>query len=241
MTDVAAPKKRRRPAPFIAAGAVAALAVVLTLIARGWHAEHWWPVAAFLLVAAGGTTFELAGNWLTRRRARRFRSGVPRNVVLRAPRWSNSASWLVWTGAGVGAIPAAIGFPGVGLGLAMAIAGFSIFGMTVMGRLQPGRLTFETAGLRLGSGRVSFLVPWTAITNTELMGSNTVWLCVVSAESISAVEPDTPGAREKAREMVMGVGPDSRIMLRAWAGGMDTRTLIKAIEEAKTGQVQALN
>jgi hypothetical protein len=237
-----APRKKRPPLDLAAAAiAVTGLALVLGFIARGWHRAHWWPVAGFLLVAVAGGTYEVVTQRLMLRRAQRLRNAVPWNVPLERPRWLLQMATLIWIGAGLGAVPAAVGLPGVGLGLALALAGIALFLGLSITRMQPRRLTFESAGLRLGGRRLDLLLPWQAITNVEAMGSSSVWLHLVSGESIVSVEPDTPKNRKAAESILLKGAGDTIVMLADWAGGLDARTLTLAIEAARAGRREQPN
>jgi hypothetical protein len=232
-----AEREKRLPADALAVAiGLAALLMVLALIAIGWRRAHWLPVAGFLVVAVTGAGYEAATHRLARRRARRFGAAIPWNVPLARPRWLLDTFWFGWAGAALGAVASAVGFPGVGLGLALALGAFTVFGMSMFHRLYPSRLTFESLGLRVGGKRFSLLVPWRAITEVQAMGKNSIRLhLAASASHAAAVEPDTPRNRELREALLLSWGNETILMLAEWAGGLDAATLGRAIEAARGG------
>jgi hypothetical protein len=211
---------------LIAGLPVAALTAVL--IACRHDRERWLPAVAFLAVASAGSLYEVVVLGLKRGRERWGQGrSVPWDVALRKPWWYQEGVTFVWLGAMLGAMAAVIGFPGVGLGLAMPVAALMLASLT-LGEMRASRLTFEEGGLRLGSGQVSFLVPWAAISEVERAGRYCVLLTLSETEeALGSVQPDTPDARRRASGLLF----DSRIMLEPWIGGVDAHTLARAIEE----------
>lgn len=229
-------KKRLSADALAVAIGLAALLMVLVLIAIGWRRSHWLPVAGFLVVAVTGAGYETLTHRLARRRARRYRAAIPWNVPLARPRWLLETFWFGWVGAALGAVVAAMGFPGVGLGLALALGAFAVFGMATFHRMYPSRLTFEALGLRVGGKRFSLLVPWRVIREVQSMGMNSVRLhLAASASHAASVEPDTPRNRQLREALLMSWGNETILMLADWAGGLDAATLGQAIEAARGG------
>jgi hypothetical protein len=215
---------------------VLGLALVLALLLAGWSPGRWLPVAGFLSVGVAALLYDLVVVRLAKQRARRNR--VAWNVVLRKPVWLQEHLFLIWVGAMVAAVAAAIGFPGVGMGLGLAFAGSYLF-LLVLSRsvLATPKLELAHAGLWVGLPQVRFLVPWTAITAVSPLG-DMVRLRLLTIESILvSVEPDTTEARNAIRGLVL----DSQLLLAAWAGGLDSETLAKAIVAAKRGRTEPLN
>jgi hypothetical protein len=140
----------------------------------------------------------------------------------------------------VGAIVAAIGFPQVALGIALALGGFVTFGFTMF---RGPDLTIEPAGLRFHYGAAHFLVPWPAIRVVESFGPDhhqMVRLGIADLDGVrDSVSPDTPRNRKRVRD-AFGLSQDE-ILLMPWTAGIDGQTLERAIREGQAGTADRLN
>jgi hypothetical protein len=238
--------RRLRRLVLVPAGA---LAVVLLVMAAGGSPARWGPVAGFLGLAALAERYFAAALWLERRRARRLRGArVPWGARLSKPLWITlgDSSLLVEVGAALGAIAAAVGLPGVGLGALLACLAW--VGLTVLTvfELSPSGLTFEPAGLRLHLRGASFVVPWTAIKAIERVGPDHMQMISLRIESAAAVigstEPPVEAARARVRTYVReGKGPAGQIMMMPWTAGLDGPTLARAIGAAMAGEADQVN
>ena len=219
-----------------AALTLVAFLVAIALAVAGW--TRWWAVAGFLFFSSANACYEVIAGRLARRRARRLRAKpIPWNTPLDRPRWYLETVWFSWVGLTLGALAAALGFPGVGVGLTLALVGLMVFAVVAGRRVQPTQLTFEPRGLRVSTGDLSFVLPWPAITDVEPLGVESIWMRVGPPEAVVAsVRPDTEKTRRQVRTLLsFTIGIDARLMLGSWAGGLDSETLTRAIEEAKAG------
>jgi hypothetical protein len=225
------------------------LAAVLTALGAGFSPHHWWPVAAFLMAWAGSASYVALANRASRRRAFRLRDApVPRGVRLRKPLWMDLDVFLIAVGIGAafGTIAAAIGFPGVGLGIALVPAGFGLFGV-FSSPFGPSSLTFDDAGLRLYIWSAQCLVPWTSIIEIQSDGPEgfvLIRLSIVDPDRVvNSVVPDTSRNRKRVDRLLMHRVGSSRaeIWLERGTGGLDGATLLRAIREAMAGRPPQMN
>jgi hypothetical protein len=222
---------------LLVALALLALVVVLGLLAAGAALNRWWPVAGFLVVGNVGILYQLTTGFLARRRAERLpASSVPWDVPLDRPLWLNESLPYMGSSALVGAIPAALGFPAVGVGLVVALVGLFGVATAAAGRTSVTRLRFAKDELWAGSRHVWIRVPWQAIVDVRHLGPECMRLKVARADALR-IEPDSARARWWARFLVL----DSWITLDGWAGGLDRRTIERAIAQGRGGSPEAPN
>ena len=241
-------ERRRVPTDVLAAAVtLLACAGVLAALGLGWLGPaRWLPVAGFLSAASLCGGYEVVASWRARLRTRRLRArSIPRGTILRRPRWLvlKENIFFGWAAGVLGAIASVFGFPGVGVGLALALIMLFACATLMSGGLFVADLSFEDEGLRLGARAVSFLVPWSAIIAVERLGTDSLWLRIARTETLlTSALPDTAEARARVRRMLFDAsGPETRLMLNAWTGGLDAHTLARAIEEARSGRVDQPN
>jgi hypothetical protein len=240
-------RKKLRLRLFLASSLLA-LVGVLAAIGAGFSPHRLWPIADFLLVWAGSATYIALANKASRRRAFRLRNvPVPRGVRLRKPIWIRLETFLtlICLGAIVGTIAAAIGLPGVGLGIALvpaAIGAFTVF----TGLFGPSDLTFESSGLRLHIGSGHCLVPWASVKEIEGGGTGTFALIRVTItdpnQVVDSVSPDTPRNRRRVERLLFQrLGTTAEILLGQWTAGLDGELLFRAIREGMAGRPPQMN
>ena len=241
-------KRRVRFYGVYVAASFLALAAVLVAMGLGVSPVRLGPVAAFLMVWAGSAGYVALATRARRRRAFRLRSlPVPRGVRLRKPFWIRLDGPLTFLGliAALGAIVAGLGFPGVGVGVLLALGLIVGFGFLIPGEPRGG-LTFEDDGMRLHIGAVHCLVPWSSISDIEAIGpEGFVMLRMAIADPqgvVDSVSPDTPRNRERFRRLVQGIGSSHGVMLlHPWTAGLDGQTLERAIREGIAGRPDPAN
>jgi hypothetical protein len=159
-------------------------------------------------------------------------------VRLTKPVWIRVDELLTFVAllAPLGALLAAFGFPGVGIGIMLVPCAFTAFS-DFFPFMNAGGLVFEESGLRLSVARAECLVPWTCITRVEIIGPDTFQMVELDFEAldrvVASVVPDTPRNRTRARQMLDRPGEaGGHIMLSPWTGGLDGQTLERAAVEA---------
>ena len=245
MTD-AEQAKRRRIWYAIVAPAFVGLAAVLIAIGFGFAPGRLWPVAGFLMLWAVSAGYVALARRAYRRRLARVRSApVPRDVRLATPIWIKVDHLLTMTClfAMLGTLVAALGFPGVAVGILLVVGGLLVFGAVGYGFSISGvrALTFQDDGLRFHLRGAECLVPWRAIGEADCVGPDhygTVRLTIVDVDGVlRAVSPDTARARARARS-TFGQG---MTLLEPWVAGLDGRTLARAITDGRDGVRDPVN
>lgn len=166
---------------------------------------------------------------------------------MRKPVWIRLDGPLTFLGliGALGAIVAAIGFPGVGVGILLSLGLLVGFGFLIPDEPRGG-LTFEDDGMRLHIGEAHCLVPWSSISNIETIGpEGFVMLRMAIADPqgvVNSVSPDTPKNRERFRSLVQGIGASQGdMLLHPWTAGLDGQTLERAIREGIAGRPDPAN
>jgi hypothetical protein len=229
-------------------GEVVGLLATLILIADGIASDRLWPVAGFLALGIGSSAYMSLAKRALRRRAYALRSApVPRGVRLTKPVWIRVDELLTFVAllAPLGAVLAAFGFPGVGVGIMLVPCGFSVFS-DFFPFMNAGGLVFEETGLRLSVARAEYLVPWTSITRVEVSGPESFQMVELDFEAldrvVASVTPDTPRNRKRARELLDRPGEaGGHLLLGPWSGGLDGQTLERAIRDAMAGRPDQAN
>lgn len=219
-----------------------ALAAVLIAIAAGVGRHRLWPVAGFLMLAAGGAAYNHVARRARKRRMHRLRqSPLPIGIRQRKPFWIRlDESTVVLDVAGlIGAIVAAVGFPQAALGVVIVLA-------TLMGAGQAMftmDLTIENGGLRFHFGAAHILVPWPSIRTVRSLGEDNFQLIRLGVADLDrlrdTVSPDTPRNRKRMRNAFSISGDE--ILLMPWTAGLDGQTLERAIREGQAGTADRLN
>jgi hypothetical protein len=248
MSTVSGGKRLERASRVLTLLPVVALVGVLAVLARGPSPGRLRSLAAFLVVCVA---CEGAAWVLGRGRRRRFDGGragdVPRGVRLRGPLSEAIGSVLIFVamGALLGAIPAAFGFDGVGLGVTLTMAGLGFATRVLMFVVMDQDLTFEPEGLRIHIRRASILIPWTSVLGIARSGSESAPRYAVRIrgleEALASVRPAKPEIRSWVKQMVFDSG--GRLWLPTSSrGGFDARALAFAIQKAAGGgAVEPLN
>jgi hypothetical protein len=233
---------------MILATCAVALAAVLVAIGFGLAPRRLWPVAGFLALAIGSFGYSWLASRAQQRRAARLRGApVPRGVLLKKPLWMRADESLLIVG--LIALPAtlfaAVGLPSVGVGMllvAVAAGGLATFFPFMVG----GDLALEESGLRLTIGRSQCLVPWGAITGVEAIGPDHFQMVQLDFEGldevVASVAPGTAKNRKRAHDALRGAGTaGGQVTLFPWSGGVDGRTLERAIREGMAGRREEAN
>jgi hypothetical protein len=237
---------RKWTVAFKAAVQVLNVAVVATVLAAlaGIAPGRTLPAAGFLVIYAAARGGSRLARRTMRRRTRVARAaGVPWGVRLERPIWARLIEpWTVVAaiGAVVAAALAAVGLPGVGLGLLLGFVAIGTTGMVGQDSIAVTRLTFETAGLRLHLQKGSLPVPWAAITAVEPWAASDLVVLRVSdpAAIVAGLAPDTPDSRKDLPPLLEKEG---KIWLAAGPGGLDVDALAAAIEAARRGRKPRAN
>jgi hypothetical protein len=217
--------------------AAALVGVALTMKAHVLP-RHLWPVVPFLglWVATAGAL--ITANVALRRRATRLKTtSIPRGVRLVRPGWIPlvPAIDLLMTSAILSSVAAALGFPGVGVGIALVILALASFGLfRAFMLLTIPVLALEAEGLSVHDRHADFLIPWTAITDVGLAGpdhyrSTTVGI-IAPAQVLATVKPVTARARRRV-EFLMTLGGAQTFSFATWSGGLDSVSLVRAMKE----------
>ena len=214
---------------------------VLLALAAGASRARWLPVAGFLAVTATGEfTFWFGAQMQLRRASRLRHTDVPWGTRLRAPLWMPAMNALLTlaTGALIAAVPAAFGFPRVGVGV-LAIFAVVAAGLPFAG-LGPGALTFEGGGLRFHVRGGSFVVPWDTITHVDGTGPEHAQVIQVHVQNAARVidshEPKDPRVLARVDSCIArSHGGGGRLPLMPWTAGLDGPTIARAIDAATRG------
>ena len=224
-----------------------ALAATVAGLLTGLLPDDRWPLAGFLMVFAIGSSYYAIVNRLVRRRARRLKgSQIPWGVRLQKPLWISLKDGFLLLGAAaaLGAVPAALAFPGVGVGICSTLVAFVASGMYFGGRAFAVGLTFEKPGLRVHLRGAQFLMPWSAIAGVNRQGPDlhqSITLRLFpGANVVGLLEPPTARARERL-DLVLGYGNDKRLWLPPWTAGLDGATLARALREGLKARQERLN
>jgi hypothetical protein len=221
---------------WIASGV--ALGGVFAAIAAGVAPHRLRPVAAFLVLWFGGGSYGLLARRAMRRRAARLqRAPLPQGVRLARPLWIPLADSLdvIGIGAALGAVAAAVGFPGVGVGIALA---FGVVALApIIPLLEPAALTFEPTGLRVHVRGGAFVVPWTAVVDVALTGParhpSANLRVAAPGQILASVSPDTRRTRQRAELLfLLGTPRGQALAFDNWTAGLDSATLARAVREA---------
>jgi hypothetical protein len=224
------------------------LVCVMLAIAGGASPQRWRPVAGFLAVAATAPiTFWLDMRMQRRRMWRLRTSDVARGVRLTQPFWIRLS--LVFPMAGVGALPAAVaaavGFPGVAIGVFLTFAALAAWMPFVQFGMSPRALTFDAGGLRVHIRGGSFVVPWTTIAGVECIGPDhmqMVRLRLSDTTALVASAPSRPRVRAAVETLVReGGGPQGRLTFMPWTAGLDGPTLARTIRDGMAGDLGQVN
>jgi hypothetical protein len=220
------------------AASLLALLVVLLLMSRGVAIGRLWPVAAFVALWLGATSYVLLASAAMRRRAARLQgAAVPRGVRLRQPIWMALADGveMVAFAAPLAALAALIGFPGVGAGILLALGGVGFAMVAVFASLTA--FTFEAGGLRVHDRKREFFVPWSCVLEVDVTGSAenpATNVRVVARDPILAtVTPNTSRNRWYVElQLRLGSPSGQALLFNNWAGGLDSATLARGMREA---------
>ena len=231
---------RRRPwdtTSLIASGL--SLAAVVAAIATGVAPRRWWSVACFLGIGLASASYVIVVKQVLRRRALRLRSlPIQPGVRLTRPMWIplREACALIGIGAVMAAIPAAIGFASVGLGVLLTVAVIGLLiAATTIGSARG--LTFESSGLRILVSKAQLFVPWTSVISVEVTGPDhnrsSNLRVAAPRQIIASLSPDTRRGRMNA-ELLLGLGEPrgEAFHFAEWTAGLDADTLVRAIREA---------
>jgi len=225
------------------------LLAVLGAIQAGLSPHRLWPIAGFLTVWAGSAGYVMLAKKASRRRTFRLRRApVPRDVRLQKPLWlALDTPLMVLTATGIlGAVSAAVGFPEVGLGIALAVVGMFAFASASMSFLTSPDLMFENGGLRLCLRSTQCLVPWSSIKNVEAIGPlgfQVVRLKIAEPDRIVAsVVPDSPRHRTRVQRLLGTAGAsESEVLLDRWTAGLDGESLVGAIRDGMARRPAQVN
>lgn len=220
-----------------AVGSVVALVGVVIAIKAGILPPRFWPVAGFLALWAGSAIFISITSRIQRARVSAPRgASVPLGVRLRTPTWAvlGDSLYIVGVGARIGVVAALLGFAGVGVGVLLASIALSA-GMYSM-RLGIGvnSLTLESEGMRVYIKGASVFIPWTGIADVEREGKDEVrklvFLQLKSHEAVlKTLDPNTVTTRSRLQRLTLG---QTKLMLVPWIGGLDSTSLVRAINTA---------
>jgi len=238
-------RRLRRFSVFVGAPFLG-LASVLVAIAWGAAPGRWWPVAGFLLLwALAGAYTWVAGIALRRRMTRLRQAPVPRGVRLATPLWIKVDRLLTMLGlaAVLGTVVAALGFPGIAVGVLLVLGGFLVVAGVAGNFSITGiqALTFEEGGVRFHLRAWAYFVPWTAIGDIRCIGPDHFEMVQVAIADLDAagvaVSPDTPESREAARSRFS----QGHVLFEPWTAGLDGGTLARAFADGKAGTPSEVN
>jgi hypothetical protein len=240
----AAGRRKLAQEPVLLAAGLTVLAGVALALAFGAAPGRWGPVAAFAALWVGGISYLMISGAVGRRRARRFRAqDVPLGVYLGPPLWLRLGDVAGMNGfaAALATVAAAVGFPGVGVGLQIAPLLISL--AMFIQFFEVRGVMFERAGLSLHFRGMRVLLPWTSITDVTLSGPEArqhATVCLTAPmDVVASVIPDTPRNRERAR-VNFGVDGQS-ILVTELGAGLDGQTLARAVREAMAGRRERPN
>jgi len=248
MEESSESRRRRRKRLLVIGAPVAALAIVLALMAAEVAPGRLRPVGTLLGVAVAASLAQLAVSLLSARRARRLRAHeVPWGIRLRRPLWLSTpeVGVAVELGAILAALVALCGAPGIGAGVLLLFAVIGLSMPLFQLHMSPRALTFEDGGLRVHLPDGEFLVPWPSITAVDTIGPDHMQfttLRLADADAIAAVAtPATPRLRERVATILSARGSAGQLLLLHWTGGLDGRTLARALEAGRRGRGGQVN
>jgi len=234
-------------------GAVALSGGVLigTVVAiqHGASARRWEAVVIFDALWTACAIYVVLASLAARRRASRLRTfSAPRGVALRRPAWILVKNFVEITGFGtaLATAVAAFGFPSVGAGVLLPIAGSGAIWLSPFLR-EPVALTFEEACLRVHlSKNITFVIPWRSVVEVGQTGPahyRPVNVRVVDpSRTIASVEPDTARNRGRVQmRLELGEPRGQAISLEPWTAGLDSDTLARLIRSAIGAREPAIN
>lgn len=225
----------------------AALVGTIVALRFGASPHRWGPVVGFLALWAGAANYVVAANLAARRRALRLQTfSPPIGALLSRPPWIlwRDPVGVVGVGAALGAVAAGLGFPSVGVGILLTLAGSGLLPLLFPG---PVGLTFETSGLRVHvRGDAACFVPWTSIVEVTLTGPahhRVVNVRIVDpGRTVATVAPDSPANRRRIEMLfLLGEPRGVAISLHPWTGGLDGPTLLRVIREVTGSPSQRAN
>ena len=227
----------------------AALAAVLLALAAGASRARWLPVGMFLALAVVADAYFWLGWRAERRRAWRLRQmEVAFGIRHDEPLWMAMlvSSMAVVFGAIGGAIPSALGFPSVGVGVLLMFLAMAATMSFLKLRMTPRGLTFERRGLRIHVGGGSFVVPWMAIAGVTRVGPDHMQIIELrltdAAEVIASHEPKNEKIRSRVESVVEKRADNGgKVMLMPGTGGLDGVTIARTIEAAMGGKAERAN
>jgi hypothetical protein len=227
--------------------------VLFTLVALGIASgalpSRFRLVAMLLALSSAAAIYFAAAIRLVRRRAFRLRQGaVPWGVRLRTPVWISAYQMTVPLAIGglIGAMIAAIGFGGVGIGATLTFAVFAVAMPFMQFGMSPGGLAFEHSGLRVYIRGGSFLVPWDGIVGVEQVGpdhTQSIQLRLNDSDAVRAsIMPATDAMRARVDTFVRKGGVlAGEVLFTPWTGGLDGPTLAREIRAARDGKGDRAN
>jgi hypothetical protein len=210
---------------------------VLVALAAGVAPNRLRPVAGFLAVVSIAAILSLVDSRAAFRRAWKQRnSEVPWGVLLTPPFWMRLSYPILLLGAGavLGAVAAALGFPGIGLGALLTLGAVGGMGPFFD---SPHGLTFEPDGLRVTLRRGSFVVPWKTITHLEGIGPDHFTMISMhigdARPLIESAQPNDPRFRAKVATFVQATqAHQGKLLLMPWTAGLDGQVLVRIITGA---------
>ena len=173
---------------------------------------------------------------------------MPWGVRLRKPMWLSTPEMTVPLELGglLAALVGLVGFPGIGAGVLVTFLVFASMVPLFAFGMSPRALIFEQEGLRVELRHAAFVVPWASLTRIESVGPehmNMTILGLADTEAIVATAvPATPEARARVANVFADItnrGPE--LMLMSWTGGLDGRTLRRALDAARSGAGRHVN
>jgi hypothetical protein len=246
MEAVSSERRVSWEAGFWIASAVA-LAGVCVMLALGIARDRMKPVAGFVGLWFGATSYVLLARRAMRARAERLRTApIPRDVRLTRPLWIPLAESMgvFAIGAALAAAASLVGYPWVGVGIVLPMAAVSLPMLSAFGDVVG--LTFEASGVRLHLRRGECFLPWTAVLDVHTVGpSHRPSLNVQLAGSTALHASLAPDNRKTQMELyvLLGLGvPSGRALhLGDWSAGLDCATLARALREARGEPVAQVN
>ncbi len=151
---------------------------------------------------------------------------------------------LLGAAAALGAVPAALAFPGVGVGISSTLVAFIASWTFFEAKAYAVGLTFEKPGLRVHLRGAQFLLPWSAIAGVNRYGPDLHQIITLrlfpGANVVGSLEPDTARARARL-DLILGFGDDKRLWLPPWSAGLDGATLARALRAGLEARKERLN
>jgi len=218
-----------------------ALAGVLVALEAGAPATRWRPVAIFLGIGAAAALYREVGVALTRARVRHQSTApVPRNRWLRKPAWISAIEATSFLGLAIpfAAGAAAVGFPGVGLGILATMAGLAAFTSAMSSMFSVAAFMLEQDGLRVRIRGATLLVPWSMVADVRREGSEDHRLVVLDLVGVRAIRASVDPATRKTHARAALVfssedGVTSKLVLAPWTAGLDGTALARALISAR--------